>query len=131
MKIELYIINDVPLIDVMSCSKLCSIDLRSSAPKNAEEVCYLFTIINYSPVDIVILVSFIFITLSKGNTRYRMPELLLSLRTNTQNDAVQFWQICWYHATKTHAEIISNAGITFSGYEKTARAERAAIPGYF
>ena len=43
-------------------------------------------------------------------------------------DVVQFWQICLYDATKTHAEIISNAGITFSGYEKTGRAGRAELP---
>ena len=55
----------------------------------------------------------------------------LAVQVQPVNDAVHFWQICWYHATKTHAEIISNAGITFSGYEKTGRAERAAIPGYF
>ena len=47
----------------------------------------------------------------------------LAVQVQPVNDAVHFWQICWYHATKTHAEIISNAGITFSGYEKTGRAE--------
>ena len=98
--------------------------------------CYLFScILIIPPVDIVILVSFIFITLSKGSRRYRMLQqhqnntAELAVQVQPVNDAVHFWQICWYHATKTHAEIISNAGITFSGYENTGRAERAARPG--
>ena len=99
--------------------------------------CYLFSwlYINYSPLDIVILVSFIFITLSKGSSRSGLVELHsqnstaeLVVEVQPVNDVVQFWQIFCYHATKTHAEIISNAGITFSGYEKTGGA---AIPGYF
>ena len=37
-----------------------------------------------------------------------------------------FVQIRYYHDSKTHAGIISNAGITFSGYDETDGRESLA-----